>query len=75
MKKQNRGKALAELPVNNPVAKFAHRFNKAQVFADKRLYQRKAKHRGLEPFAIVSVEAIAKGLAASNRAFQGFKAQ
>jgi hypothetical protein len=64
MRKQNPYKGLKDKPINNPVAKFAHHFNKAQVFADKRQYQRKAKHRGLEPFAIVSPEAIAKGLAA-----------
>ncbi len=75
MKKQNQTKGLRDASANNPVAKFAHRFNKAQVFADKRQYQRKAKHRGLEPFAIVSVEAIAKGLATSSHALQGFQAQ
>ena len=75
MKKQNRGKVSAAPPNTNPVAKFAHQFNKAQIFADKRKYQRKAKHRGLEPFAIVSVETMAKGLAAQHRAFKGFLAQ
>jgi len=63
MKKQNNDKGLPLLPIKNPVAKFAHQFNKAQVFADKRHYQRKAKHKGVEPFAIVSGETIAKGLA------------
>jgi len=28
----------------NPVAKHAHRFNKAKVFDDKSQYRRKAKH-------------------------------
>ena len=64
MRKQNKAKGLDDLALKNPVAKFAHRYNKAQVFADKRKYQRKAKHSGLEPFAIVSMESIAKGLAA-----------
>ena len=68
MKKQNRCQGREAPPKHNPVAKFAHRFNKHQTFADKRRYQRKAKHRGLEPFAIVSGEAIANGLAASVRA-------
>jgi hypothetical protein len=63
MKKQKRDQGLPPLSVKNPVAKFAHQFNKAQVFADKRRYQRQAKHRGLEPFAIVFVGTIAKGLA------------
>ena len=53
--------SVAALPMKNPVAKFAHRFNKAQVFADKRHYQRKAKHKGQEPFSIVSGEMIEKG--------------
>jgi hypothetical protein len=75
MKKQKRDPGLQSLPVKNPVAKFAHQFNKSQVFADKRRYQRQAKHRGLEPFAIASVEAIANGLATSGRVFQGFQAQ
>lgn len=75
MKKQKRDEVLPPLLVKNPVAKFAHQFNKAQVFADKRRYQRQAKHRGLEPFAIVSGETIAKGLAASGRVFQGFHTQ
>lgn len=52
MRKQNKAKALADKPQHNPVAKFAHHFNKAQVFADKRQYRRKAKHSGLEPFTI-----------------------
>lgn len=64
MKKQNRANALPELPVRNPVAKFAHQFNKPQVFNDKRRYQRTAKHRGMEPFAIGFLKSIANGLAA-----------
>jgi len=59
------------LPRQNPVAKFAHRFNKTQIFNDKRQYQRKAKHRGQEPFAIFSLETMAKGSTASRRVFQG----
>lgn len=74
MKKQNKAKGLPELPIKNPVAKFAHQFNKAQVFADKRRYQRQAKHRGLEPLAIVSGETIAKGLTAPSH-IKGFTAQ
>ncbi len=33
-----------EPPKQNPVAKFAGRFNKAKVFDDKNKYSRKAKH-------------------------------
>ncbi|WP_427501100.1 DUF7230 family protein [Methylomonas sp. MED-D] len=67
MKKQKQGKGLHEPPAHNPVAKFAHRYNKHQIFADKRAYQRKGKHRGQEPFAIVSAEPMAKGLAELNQ--------
>jgi hypothetical protein len=35
---------IEEAPNQNPVAKFAHQFNKAQVFRDKTEYRRKAKH-------------------------------
>lgn len=34
----------------NPVAKHAHRFNKAKVFDDKSHYRRKAKHPFQEAF-------------------------
>ncbi len=64
MRKQKQAKGLNLQPINNPVAQFAHQFNKAQVYADKKHYRRKAKHSGLEPFSIVSSEAIEKGLAA-----------
>ncbi len=52
MGKRNKTKLLADKPLNNPVAKFAHQFNKALVYADKRKYRRNAKHSGLEPFSI-----------------------
>ncbi|MBD9358713.1 DUF7230 family protein [Methylomonas albis] len=61
MRKQNPSKDLQDKPSKNPVAKFAHRFNKAQVYADKTQYRRKAKHQGQEPFSIVSEQAIEKG--------------
>ncbi|WP_374086545.1 hypothetical protein [Methylomicrobium lacus] len=37
----------------NPVAKHAHRFNKAKVFDDKSQYRRKAKHPKQEAFPSV----------------------
>lgn len=37
-----------EPPKQNPVAKFAGRFNKAKVFEDKNKYSRKAKHANQE---------------------------
>lgn len=61
MTKQNKAKGLQDIPSKNPVAKFAHQFNKSQVFSDKRKYHRKAKHKGLEPFSIISSEMIEKG--------------
>lgn len=64
MTKQNKAKGLQDIPIKNPVAKFARQFNKVQVFTDKRKYQRKAKHTGLEPFAIAVRTAIANGFAA-----------
>lgn len=74
MRKQNKAKGLNDLPLKNPVAKFAHQFNKAQVFKDKSHYQRKAKHAGQEPFSIVSLETIEKGSAfAAKTAHQGFQ--
>ena len=45
MKKRNNTKKIAAVPVQNPVAKFAHQFNKALVYADKIQYRRNAKHR------------------------------
>ena len=44
MKKRKNMNKIEEAPNQNPVAKFAHRFNKAQVFGDKTEYRRKAKH-------------------------------
>jgi hypothetical protein len=55
MRKQHQAKGLDKIPALNPVAKFAHLFNKAHVFADKRKYKRKNKHSGLEPFLIAFV--------------------
>jgi hypothetical protein len=44
MKKRKNMNKIGEIPNQNPVAKFAHQFNKAQVFSDKSKYSRKAKH-------------------------------
>lgn len=54
MKKRRKSSPNSALISNNPVAKYAHQFNKAQAFKDKRKYQRKAKHKGLEPLSIKS---------------------
>ena len=53
MAKLKANKRIPDIPINNPVAKFASRFNKALVFADKRHYNRKAKHKNSEPFSII----------------------
>lgn len=50
-KKIKRDKA----PMNNPVAKFAGKFNKSAVFRDRRAYSRKAKHNRQELFSISAV--------------------
>jgi hypothetical protein len=36
----------------NPVAKHAHRANRATVFRDRTQYSRKTKHRAREPFPL-----------------------
>ena len=46
------------VPVQNPVAKFAHQFNKAHVFEDKNKYRRNAKHRKQEASLIALTRAI-----------------
>ena len=53
MKKQKKFKPLPDGATQNPVAKFAHRFNKAKIFNDKTRYQRHNKHKGKEPFPII----------------------
>jgi len=44
MKKRKNQKGAETVPNQNPVAKYAHLFNKAQTFCDKSKYSRKAKH-------------------------------
>ena len=44
MKKRKNPKGAQIVPIQNPVAKYAHLFNKAQTFCDKSKYSRKAKH-------------------------------
>jgi hypothetical protein len=57
MKKRKNMNKIEDIPNQNPVAKFAHLFNKAQVFSDKCKYNRKAKHGKQEssPFILVRV--------------------
>ncbi|GAB6139587.1 hypothetical protein JCM14076_03160 [Methylosoma difficile] len=51
MKKRKNQRQATEIALQNPVAKFAHQFNKAQVFSDKTQYRRTAKHRKQEASA------------------------
>lgn len=62
MKKRHKIKLSTEIVLKNPVAKYAGQFNKAQVFKDKTKYQRKAKHKGREPFIVLLNKNIIKGL-------------
>jgi len=39
----------------NPVAKYAHQFNKSRMFCSKKRYNRKAKHVAQEVLPILSV--------------------
>lgn len=44
MKKRKIPVKVENFVTNNPVAKFAHQFNKSHTFCDKKAYRRKAKH-------------------------------
>jgi len=60
MKKTKKGKVVAETVTNNPVAKFAGKFNKAKIYRDKTKYQRTAKHKGKEPFSMLLLAILEK---------------
>lgn len=60
MKKRKNQRQLDDLPLQNPVAKFAHQFNKAQVFCDKTQYRRNNKHRKQEASATVLPKIVAE---------------
>lgn len=47
------------IPVQNPVAKFAHHFNNAVFFRDRTAYSRKNKHKGIEPFSLYCLVSMA----------------
>lgn len=53
MKKRKNPAAAASAPLQNPVAKFAHMFNKSLTFHDKNKYSRNAKHRKQEASSVV----------------------
>jgi hypothetical protein len=48
MKRRKNQKEVEAVPKQNPVAKYAHLFNKAQTFCDKSKYSRKVKHKRQE---------------------------
>jgi len=54
-------------PLQNPVAKFAHQFNKAHSFCDKSKYRRNSKHRKQEASPIVLTRAIGEAFCLGNR--------
>ena len=58
MKKRKNPNKLDFVPIQNPVAKFAHQFNKAHVFEEKNKYRRNAKHRKQEASPIALVRTI-----------------
>jgi hypothetical protein len=53
MKKRKNTQGTDTIPLQNPVAKYAHLFNKAQTFCDKSKYSRKAKHQRQEASPII----------------------
>jgi len=57
MKKRKNPNKIDCVPIQNPVAKFAHQFNKAHIFEDKNKYRRNAKHRKQEasPMTLVRI--------------------
>ena len=70
MKKRKNPNTKEGIPIQNPVAKFAHRFNKAHIFEDKNTYRRNAKHRKQEASPIAWVRVIREascGLVTVNR--------
>ena len=58
MKKRKNPNKIDCVPIQNPVAKFAHQFNKAFVFEDKNKYRRNAKHKKQEASPIALVRTI-----------------
>jgi hypothetical protein len=52
MKRRKNLNKIEHLPAQNPVAKYAHQFNSAHIFADKNKFRRHAKHRKQEAFPV-----------------------
>jgi len=58
MKKRKNPNKIEYVPIPNPVAKYAHQFNKSLIFEDKNKYCRNAKHRKQETSPITLVRAV-----------------
>ncbi len=61
MKKNKNPAKNKAIRAQNLVAKHAHFFNKALIFQDKSKYQRKAKHKNLNPFFMQYMHYIKNG--------------
>lgn len=60
MKKRSNKNGRGNIPDQNPVAKYAHQFNKAHIFKDKSKYARKAKHSKQEVFPMSLIALLGK---------------
>ena len=69
MKKRKNPNKIDCVPIKNPVAKFAHQFNKAQVFEDKNKYHRNAKHRKQDTSPIILIRVMGEVSCTLGRAF------
>ena len=61
MKKRKKQQKNNVPETKNLVAKHAHYFNKAIIFKDKSKYQRKTKHKSLDPFFMQCMHSIKNG--------------
>jgi hypothetical protein len=69
MKKRKNPNKIDCVPIQNPVAKFAHQFNKAHVFEDKNKYHRNAKHRKQDTSSNILIRVIGEVSCALGRVF------
>jgi hypothetical protein len=69
MKKRKNPNKIDCVPIQNPVAKFAHQFNKAHVFEDKNKYNRNTKHRKQDTSPIILIRVIREVSCALGRVF------
>ena len=69
MKNRKKPNKIDCVPIQSPVAKFAHQFNKAHVFEDKNKYRRNAKHMKQDTSPIILIRVIREVFCALGRAF------